>query len=45
MNQDILVSVVAPVYNEEECVEKYMQETLKVLSDNYLNYLDFLKKL
>ena len=38
MNQDILISVVAPVYNEEECVEKYMQETLKVLSDNYLNY-------
>lgn len=38
MNQDILVSVIAPVYNEEECIKKYISETLKVLTENYLNY-------
>ena len=38
MNQDILVSVIAPVYNEEECIKKYVSETLQVLKDNYLNY-------
>jgi dolichol-phosphate mannosyltransferase len=38
MNQDILISVVAPVYNEEECIEKYILDTLSVLKSNYLNY-------
>ncbi|WP_157351564.1 glycosyltransferase family 2 protein [Aliarcobacter butzleri] len=38
MNNDILVSVVAPVFNEEDCIKKYIDETIKVLKLNYLNY-------
>jgi polyisoprenyl-phosphate glycosyltransferase len=38
MNKDTLISVVAPVYNEEECIEKYIKDTIKILKENYLNY-------
>jgi polyisoprenyl-phosphate glycosyltransferase len=38
MNKDILVSVVAPVYNEKDCIEKYIHDTIEVLKENYLNY-------
>jgi dolichol-phosphate mannosyltransferase len=38
MINDILVSVVAPVYNEEECIKEYISQTIKILQSNYLNY-------
>lgn len=38
MINDILVSVVAPVYNEEECIKEYIKKTTDILKLNYLNY-------
>ncbi len=38
MINDIVVSVVAPVYNEEECIKEYIEQTTLVLKKNYLNY-------
>ncbi len=38
MINDILISVVAPVYNEEECIKEYIDQTVNILKKNYLNY-------
>ncbi len=38
MINDILISVVAPVYNEEKCIREYINQTIGILQDNYLNY-------
>jgi|APSaa5957512535_1039671.scaffolds.fasta_scaffold12573_4 polyisoprenyl-phosphate glycosyltransferase len=38
MINDILISVVAPVYNEEKCIREYINQTVDILQDNYLNY-------
>ena len=38
MINDILISVVAPVYNEEECIKEYVDQTVNILKKNYLNY-------
>lgn len=38
MINDILISVVAPVYNEEQCIKDYVEQTIRVLDNNYLNY-------
>ena len=38
MINDILVSVVAPIYNEEECIKEYIEQTTFILKKNYLNY-------
>lgn len=38
MKKDIIVSIVAPVYNEEACIEAYINETIQVLQAHYLNY-------
>ncbi len=38
MKKDILVSVVAPMYNEELVIEKYINEAINILKNNYLHY-------
>lgn len=38
MRKDILVSVVAPVYNEMDVINQFIEETLAVLSSNFENY-------
>jgi polyisoprenyl-phosphate glycosyltransferase len=37
-NNDLLVSVIAPFYNEEECIEEYLNKTLEVLKKHFKNY-------
>jgi polyisoprenyl-phosphate glycosyltransferase len=37
-NNDILVSVIAPFYNEEQCIEEYLDATLKILKEHFTNY-------
>lgn len=38
LNKNIVLSVVAPVYNEEEGIETFVSETLKVLKEMNVNY-------
>ncbi len=38
MNNDLLISVTAPVYNEDEIINDYISATLKVLKENFANY-------
>ena len=38
MNATTKLSVVAPMYNEEGGIELFLQEVIKVLSENFLNY-------
>ncbi len=33
-----MISIIAPVYNEEECLEEFNKRTLKVLDDSKKNY-------
>lgn len=35
---DCFVSVIAPIYNDSEIIESYVNEVMKVLSNNYTNF-------
>ena len=38
MYKNIMLSVVAPMYNEQEVIGAYIQTTLDILSKNFANY-------
>lgn len=38
MNDDLLISIIAPVYNEEEGIREFIQRTLKVVKQDFSNY-------
>ena len=37
-DDDLLVSVTAPVYNEEDLIDQYIESTLDVLKKNFKNF-------